>query len=59
MWSITGYNYCAKIHSYINADVKAFRNIKWQWICCDSEQRIKVTAWDGNKEENTVMRRKV
>lgn len=50
MWSITGYNYYAKMHSYINADLKTFQNIKQQWICCDSEQRIKVTAWDGNKE---------
>jgi len=48
-----------KMHSYINVDVKAFQNIKRQWKWCDSEQRIKVTAWDGNKEKNTVMRRKV
>lgn len=56
--SITGYNYYAKIHFYINADVNAFRDMKRQWMHCDSERRIKVTAWDGKKEKNTVMRRK-
>jgi len=32
--------------------------MKRQWMHCDSERRIKVTAWDGKKEKNKVMRRK-